>query len=300
MKKTTFFSLAALLLGWTLAQAQYTPDSVKVGWKRTLVLEALTTQSAYSDSWVGGEAGSVNYTMNLNGKFERYLSEYFGYRMTIKLSFGQTLTQDAETKKWDKPEKSTDLIDWENVGTFSKGWGIDPFVALRLESQFLNASVPEKKRYLTPLTLTESAGGSRRFYEKDEDLVVSRLGFALKETFKNSIIDSATFATKDSTLIDGGIESVTDVYYHFNDKLQVTSKLTLFKALFFSEKDAVKGTEFENDWKAIDVNWENIISGSLSKIVTVQLYTQFLYDKQVSRKGRLKETLGIGLTFKML
>jgi hypothetical protein len=282
------------------AQAQYTPDSVKIGWKRTLVFEALTTQTAYSDSWVGGEAGSVNYTLNLNGKFERFLSENFGYRTTFKLSFGQTLTQDAETKDWGRPEKSTDLIDWENVGTFTQGWGVDPFVAFRLESQFLNAAVPEKKRYLTPLTLTQSAGISRRFFERDEDLVVTRLGFAVKETFKNSIIDSTTLATEDSTLVDGGIESVTDVFYHFNENLQITSKLTLFKAFYFSEKDAVEGTEFEDDWKAVDVNWENIVSAAVSKIITVQLYTQFLYDKQVSRKGRLKETLGLGLTFKML
>ena len=62
----------------------------------------------------------------------------------------------------------------------------------------------------------------------------------------------------------------------------------------------MKGTEFEDVWKAIDVNWENIISASLSKIITVNLYTQLLYDKEVSRKSRIKETLAIGFVFKML
>jgi hypothetical protein len=85
-----------------------------------------------------------------------------------------------------------------------------------------------------------------------------------------------------------------------NAKLAYTGKLTLYRAFYFSKKDEVKGTELEDDWKAIDVNWENIISASLSKIVTVNLYTQLLYDKEVSRKGRFKQTLAIGFVFKMM
>ena len=72
------------------------------------------------------------------------------------------------------------------------------------------------------------------------------------------------------------------------------------KALFFSEKDKVAGTPYEDDWKAIDINWENIVSASITKIITVNLYTQLLYDKEVSKKGRFKETLGIGFVFKMM
>ncbi len=106
--------------------------------------------------------------------------------------------------------------------------------------------------------------------------------------------------TEDSTLTDGGIESVTDVSLTLNHQMQYTGKLTLYKAFFFSGKDEVKGTPFEDDWKAVDINWENIIAASLSKIITVNFYTQLLYDKEVSKKGRFKETLGIGFVFKMI
>ena len=69
--------------------------------------------------------------------------------------------------------------------------------------------------------------------------------------------------------------------------------------MYFSEKDNVKGTEFEDYWKAVDVNWENIVNASISKIITVNFYTQFLYDKEVTKKGRFKQTLGIGFIFKL-
>ncbi|MFQ5453484.1 MAG: hypothetical protein ACE5D6_04785, partial [Candidatus Zixiibacteriota bacterium] len=99
---------------------------------------------------------------------------------------------------------------------------------------------------------------------------------------------------------DGGIESVTDATLSFHKKLRYTGKLTLYKAIFYSKSKQVKDTPFDNDWKAVDINWENIISASITKIITVNFYTQFLYDKEVSRKGRFKETVAIGFVFKMI
>jgi len=44
----------------------------------------------------------------------------------------------------------------------------------------------------------------------------------------------------------------------------------------------------------------NTLIASISKFVQVTFYTQLLYDKQISKKGRLKETLALGLTYKLL
>ncbi|MBN2226551.1 MAG: hypothetical protein JW763_04240 [candidate division Zixibacteria bacterium] len=298
--KTIVGILGALILSTGLVAAQEI-DTSHVGWKKSLVVDVTTTQTAYSDSWEGGESGAFSWVGNLNGAAEKRLSDWFHLRSTLKLSFGQTITQN-EDKSWNHPKKSTDLIDFENVGRFLLHRAyIDPYVAFRVESQFLNASFTPKKRNFTPTKLTESAGIARRFYEKENDLITSRLGLALRQIIKRDvIIDSVNIITEDSTLTDGGIESVTDVSLTLNHQMQYTGKLTLYKAFFFSGKDDVAGTPFEDDWKAIDVNWENIIAASLSKIITVNFYTQLLYDKQVSKKGRLKETLGIGFVFKMI
>jgi hypothetical protein len=98
---------------------------------------------------------------------------------------------------------------------------------------------------------------------------------------------------------DGGLESVTDVNLTLNKQITYISKLSLFKALFFSEEDNVAGEVFEDYWKAVDVNFENQFNVSVTKLVAVKLYTQILYDKQVSKKGRFKETLGLGLAYKV-
>jgi len=279
-------------------------DTTEMSWKKSLVVDLTATQTAYSDSWVGGEAGAVSWVSNLNSSAEKQLRKWFDLKSTLRLSFGQTMTQTTDsadqTKHWSKPRKSTDLIDWENIGRVTLQKFVDPFVALRLESRFLDASVEAKKRFLTPIKLTESAGITRRFYERDKDQIFIRLGLALRQIMKNVIVDSTAFTTQDSTLTDGGIESVTDVTLSINKSLRYTGKLTLYKAFFFSGKDKVEGTPYKDDWKAVDVNWENIVTASITKIVTVNFYTQFLYDKEVSHKGRLKETVGIGFILEMI
>jgi hypothetical protein len=306
--KNLLVGVCALLIivGGTEAKPQ---DTTQAGWKTSLVFDVTGTQTAYSDSWTGGEAGALNWVSNLNASAEKQLSPSFIFTSRLKLSFGQTHTQSTkvdingvEEKVWEKPKKSTDLIDWENIGRLTKGWAVDPYVALRLESQFLDASVEAKKRFFNPIKLTESAGIARKLYERDKDQIISRLGFAFREIFKNVITDDSLLTTTDSTLTDGGIELVTDAKLTLHKNIQYTGKLTLYKALFFSEKDAVDLIDSLpiDNWKAIDVNWENILTASITRIISVNFYVQFLYDKEVDKRGRLKETLGVGLVIKMI
>ncbi|NIP42228.1 MAG: DUF3078 domain-containing protein [candidate division Zixibacteria bacterium] len=290
MKKGLLFLSVLLILA---------SDLYAEPWEKTLTFDLKLTQTAYSDSWTGGEAGNVSWVSTLNGIFMKQVTETFNNRTTLKLAFGQTHVQDAETKEWEKPEKSTDQIDIENLSRLTFGGYIDPYFAVRLETQFLDASVDSINRYFSPMLLTESVGGSRMFYKKDKNQILSRLGFAVKHTINKVIVDTAVSETDWNTRTDAGFESVTDVVYDFSESLGYIGKLTIYKALLFSEKDEVEGTPEEDYWKAVDVNWENTISASVAKYVTVSLYVQFLYDKQIEKKGRFKETLGLGLTYKM-
>jgi len=309
MSATTVLKIILLLGAILVASVPlFAQDSTIIGWKKSLVVDLTGTQTAYSDSWVGGELGALSWVGNLNGMAEKQLSPSFNFQSRLKLSFGQTYMQKSEIdtlthtekKFWEKPRKSTDLIDWENVGRLTKGWVVDPYLAVRFESQFLDASYELKKRYLNPKKLTESAGIARKLYARDKDQIISRFGFAFRQIFRNVIIDTLTQKTTDSTLTDGGFESVTDVNLTLHKNIQYTGKLTLYKALFFSKENEVKGTPYEDYWKAVDVNWENIFAASVTKLITVNFYVQFLYDKEVELRGRLKETLGIGFVYKML
>jgi hypothetical protein len=298
-KRAVTLAIAAMVLTAAAVVAQDADTTAVKGWKKSAKFDFTTTQTAYSDSWEGGEAGSFNWVANFNGSAERQVNPWFDIRSTLKLSFGQTMTQDEESKDWSKPKKSTDLIDWENVGSFTMHKTVDPYVAFRLESQFADASNPNKRFYFSPLKLTESAGVLRKIYEKDKDLLTSRLGIGLRQVFKSSYSETDN-ATVDSTYVDTGIESVTDATFQLSERLSYTGKLGLYKAVYFSKSDDVKGTPSEDDWKAVDVNWETIIAANISKIITVNLYTQVLYDKQISKKGRFKETLALGFVFNLI
>ena len=274
-------------------------DTDTTRWKTPIIIDFTTNQAAYSDSWTGGEAGSVNWASNLNAIAEKQLSSKFHFKSTLKLSFGQTITQDS-TKEWSDPQKSTDLIDWENVGRLTLNSFVDPYAAFRVESQFYDGSVIAKKRYLSPILITESAGFAKKVYNKNNKEIITRLGFALRQLKKTVILDTLLLTTTDSTLTDGGLESVSDATFKFNDKLSYSGKLTLYKAFFFSKSDEVKGTVYEDDWKAIDINWENILNAQVSKVITVNFYAQLLYDKEISKKGRFKETVAIGFVYKFM
>jgi hypothetical protein len=269
-------------------------------WKKSVDFNLNLTQTSYSDSWTGGEAGNMTWVSMLDGIFEKKVSPKFHFKNTTKLQFGQTHTQDKTTKDWLAPAKSTDKIDIENVGRFTLQTYVDPYVAFRLESQFMDASYDPIKRYFNPILLTESAGISRVFYAEEKDEVISRLGFSVRQNINKVIVDTLLEDLEYETSTDGGIESVTDVHYVLSEKLNYIGKLTLFKAFFFSKKDEFEGTPQQNYWKAVDVNFENTVSASISKYVTVSLYAQLIYDKQVDLRGRFKETLALGVTYKFL
>jgi hypothetical protein len=279
---------------------QVASGSAQEPWKKSIDFGLNLTQTSYSDSWTGGEAGNMTWVSKVDAIFEKQFSPKFNFKNTTKLQFGQTHTQDQTTKDWLAPVKSTDKIDIENVGRLTLQSYVDPYLAFRLESQFLDASYDPIKRYFNPILLTESAGISRVFYAEEKDEIISRLGFSVRENINKVIIDTLMEEFEYETATDGGIESVTDIHYVLSEKLNYIGKLTFFKAFFFSKKDDFEGTPQEDYWKAVDVNFENTLSASISKYVTVSLYAQLIYDKQVDLRGRFKETLALGVTYKFL
>ena len=290
---------SAILITVAIIGLGFMPDAHSAKWEKALDLGLTATQSSYSDSWVGGEAGNVSWTANINGIFQKQMTPVFNLKNTVKLAFGQTHSQDKDTKKWSKPTKSTDKIDLESLGLFDIKSFLTPYVAVRFESQFLDASVTDHKRYVNPMLITESAGLARHLWQKDKNDILTRLGFAFKENIDRVLQLPDSSATKAEVATDGGIESVTDIKMVLSDKMEYIGKLSLYKALFYSKKDDFKGLPEQDYWKAIDVNWENGVTASISKYVQVIFYVQWMYDKQISKVGRLKQTLSLGLTYKL-
>lgn len=284
-----------VLAGFSICQAETTDSLVS----KTSIDASLTlSQSTYSDNWSGGDAGNLAWIGILNVGRQIYHEETWHWRNTLNLAYGQTHSQDPETKDWRKPTKSTDKIDFESLLRYTKWTTLPPYVSFRAQSQFENASDPNRKLYLTPILLTEAAGLSRQIYKKDADEILTRSGFALRQLIERKYVDDIK-TTETST--DGGLEWVTDITYKIpGSSIGYKSRLGAFKALFYSKSDELKGLENEDYWKAVDVNWENTFSAQVSKYIGVALYLQWLYDKEIDLAGQFKQTLSIGFSWKNL
>jgi hypothetical protein len=289
----------------TRAEEAATPPT---GWTKSADMSLSLTQASYNDAWTGSETGSASWTFVGNAAAEKALSTTFLWRNTLKLSYGMTHTEkdDPEGRHWLAPTKSSDRIFYESLMRMTLGIVVDPYAAFTFDSQFYNPyDVPNDaydkvERYIDPMMLTEAAGVGRTFVKNDRGELISRAGLSVRQRITKDILADDPGSTEVNTATDGGLEWVTDYTQTFGGgSLKYVTKLRTFKAFFYSESDKVKGTEQEDYWKEVDVAWENTLSASVTKYVQVSLFGEVLYDKQVELRGRFREVLGLGLTYKV-
>ena len=310
-------------------------------WYPSLESGLTLTQSVYSDNWSGGDKGSIVWTFITNAGLESQLRENVNWNNTLKLAFGQTHQQTANAageRSWERPEKSTDLVDLETVLRLTLGRAIDPVVSARLETQFQDASdVQGRTLSFNPLKIKGSAGIARQIFNEDNRNLLTRLGFAYRWASRRLFTgDAPDWATDAKSTNDGGIEWVTDTRMKLlNNRVSWTSKLTVFQPVFYSEKDSfdnltaadLAANDLDADLAdytmAPDIDWENIFTSQITKILSVNLYLRWVYDKYdnsvpavVSGDGTLanpsdlraatrksvqiKQTLALGLTYRFL
>jgi len=271
------------------------------GWKIETDANLTLNQSSYSASWVGEETGSITWATSSNTLIEKSLVHRIHLRNNLKLAFGQTHTQDKETGHWHRPVKSTDLVDLESTLRFAEGSPLEPTLAVRVITQFLDAGPTGRRSYFNPLTITETAGVVRVFFKAEDREFLTRVAAGLRQRVDRNHLNPDTGARETEVVEDGGFELVGDLKIPLlAEKIELVSKLTLFQAVRSSRASEPEETERAGYWKAPDVNWETSITVHVSKYVMVSLYTQLLYDKEIHRAGRFKETLALGLNFELL
>jgi hypothetical protein len=267
-------------------------------WKIDLSANLTTGLNSYSDNWEGGEAGSFTWASQFLGVAERQLSLKFNTKTTLKLQFGQTATQDKTTKFWSVPQKSTDLIDGEELLRLTLGAWVDPFFSVRGISEFLDKSDTLLVRYFNPLELTEALGVSRTLTKNESVEWATRLGFADRQLIDRHKLDTATDVRKNDVTNDGGVEFDMDLKAANKEKwISYLSSLRLYEALFSSKADKFKGTSQEKDWRQPHMKWENTLTLTLAKYLMLNVSAYAYYDKDVASSIRLKETLAAGLTY---
>ena len=297
------------------------------------------TQGTYTDNWYGGDKGSIVWTLIANGLLENQLDPKANWRNTLKLAFGQTHQQKADpsgARYWETPQKSTDIIDFESLLRLTLGGFVDPFASIAYQSQFQDATdVGGRKLALNPMLVKESAGIARKILDTQDRTLLSRLGFAFRQNSRRTFTEGAPSAkTKSDNTNDGGFEWVTDYKAKIlQNRIGWTSKFTAYQPLFYSGKTDLKDlADAYLEAQGIDrdvaklstqvsADWENIWTSQITKMISVSLYTRWIYDAYdnsvrpipatggelanpegvrgaVRRAGQFKETLSIGITYR--
>ena len=270
--------------GLVLTAASAEEDQL-LGWKNELVFNFNLTQASF-DNWAQGGENTLGWQMGLNGKFT-HLGARHEWANTAKLAYGMQKVGDEDARK------SVDEVKMETVYTYKTGFFVDPYVAATAQTQFSNGYLYEDtgktaiSGFLDPGYFTQSAGIGRSYGET----LRSRLGFAFKETITDKYPvpyadDPETEDEIEDTKVELGMESVTDLSLTLGESLLFTSKLELFSDL-----------EASNE---IDVTWDNLLAAKVQKYVTVSLNVKIFYDRDISKKRQIKQSLAIGLTYALL
>ena len=278
MKKIILVIIIIAATTWLMAE----------DWNTTADISITMNQNAYSNNWTGEERGSISWVFNANFLAEKQLTAKVHNKNTLRLAFGQTHNQVVDLageKSWEKPVKSTDLIDFESMFRFTLGSIVDPFASFRDETQFLDESFPETKIF-NPNTTTETFGIAKVFIKDDTQELSTRLGAAFKQYFDSNLDDNTN---------DGGVEFVGIYTKPFKENMiKYSTNLNLYKPFFYS--DAVEG---EDAWKQVRMNWQHDVDISLTSLINLKLYVQLLYNEMVIDEIQFKETLGLGLSYKL-
>lgn len=302
-------------------------------WKYKTVLGVNLAQSAFSSNWRGGDKGQFTWVASADVGAERQFSERFALANTLKLAYGQTGKQVAGST-WETPSKSTDQILFESVGRFTLSGFVDPYLALNVESQFLDQSNPAKDLTFNPVKVKESAGIARTWVKTEERELLSRLGFGFRQTFARSISDPLTLEEERFTSNDGGVEFVTTTTWPLLEKrVLYKARLTAFQPVFYSKSDALEEYDalavaadpthesVADFWKTTDLDFESTFTAPITKHLNVNLLVQWVYDKfdvaanvdptlplavlnaeiakNTRKAGQFREVLAIGFTYSL-
>jgi hypothetical protein len=240
------------------------------------------------------------WVLGTDSNAERQFGPAFNLSHHLVLAYGQTSRQVpvGSELKWDTPEKSTDKVEFESIGRWTLQRFVDPYFALRLDTQFLDQSSPVGDLYFTPIRLKETAGVARVLMKTEDSEAITRLGFGFRQTLARTFTDPVTKATGSSTANDGGIEWQTNVTRPLLDKkILYKGQLLVFQPVFYSGSgdledfdarvlagDASLPAEPAREavadfWKSPDINFQNTFSAQITKSVGVALFAQLVYDK---------------------
>ena len=278
MKKVTLVALTLFSLN-VFAQTDTTAPPL-YGWTHSMAAGLTLSQIALTD-WSAGGDNALSWALSLDGKSTND-QEKLNWVNTYKFAFGQARIADVGLRKTD------DKIDLESILTYKLNQCINPYAGVTFKSQFAPGykyGTPtgdlQVSKFFDPAYITQSVGAAWQPVTE----VKTRLGFALRETFSHSFgyaDDPETAGTIETSKVEGGIESVTDVEWKLADNILFASKLELFAPFKTIDR--------------IDVRSDNKLTMSVNKYISAIFSVQLLNVNPFPRT-QIKEVIALGLTY---
>jgi hypothetical protein len=254
--------------------------------------------NSYSNSWVGGEAGSFSWSSQFLGIAEKQFDDSLNSQTTIKLQYGQTEVESQKSKLWSLPQKSIDLIDGQELLRLKRDWWANPFASARLISEFKDGSDTLLTRYINPLNITEALGMSKTLEKTPTVTWSTRAGVAMQQYVDRDRLDTATEVRATESTNDGGVEFDMDLNAaNAKKSASIASDLRVYKAIVSSAAEQNSGTTANGAWRNPRVDWENTAIFTFSKYLMLNLSVFLVYTTQQSASLQVKEALSAGLTY---
>jgi hypothetical protein len=265
--------------------AETTARIDSLGWRNELIGSFNFTQSSFSN-WTAGGVDNASWLLGGRGSFKRH-GKRTNWSNVLRLEYGEVKQKDQDSRK------ASDLIFAESIVDFNTSRLIKPYARASLKTQFTGGydyAVDPKVKvsdFADPLYLTQGAGVGFQV----KPYAITRFGLGLQETYADEFAavytDDVDTADKvETSRIEGGLESVTELDKTLNKKLALKSRLSLFWA--FNNSDQV------------DVDWMTDINLKAMGALGMTLKFELLYNKDVLDKIQWQQVLGIGVTYSFL
>ncbi len=269
-----------------LLTAQTDSSAAQSNWKHTLVTGITLTQVTFTD-WAQGGENALAYTFGIDGKSVRDVTET-NWSNSYKIAYGQTRLGSKGLRKTD------DKIELESVLTYKLGTHVNPYASATFKSQFDDgykyddaANTKTKiSSAFDPMYFTQAVGVG---YQPIAQLK-TRLGAALREVSDKNRFgysdDAKTTPQIETSKIEGGLESVTDVEIKIEENTLFTAKLEMFAPF--------------NNIDVVVVRSDNTLSSKVSKYISLVFNVQLINDRSVTAKTQIKEGLALGISYALL
>ncbi len=280
-----FVVVALSVAAGGIARAAEVATADSLGWRNELIGSFNFTQSSFSN-WAAGGEDNASWLLGGRGRFKRY-GVRTNWSNVLRLEYGEVKQKNQDSRK------AYDLIFAESIVDFNTSRLIKPYARASLKTQFAGGydyAVDPKVKvsdFADPLYLTQGAGVGFQV----KPYVITRFGLGLQETYADEFAavytdDVDTADEIETSRIEGGLESVTELDKTLNKQLSLKSRLALFWA--FNNSDQV------------DIDWMTDINLQAMGALGLTLKFELLYNKDVLDKIQWQQVLGIGVTYSFL